>query len=141
VQDDAPLPVRGLLCSEPAPSTLFHFFGKVAHGLLRDDAAFTSGKGCVGRIGCDKNFRSGALAFFPQGKGFLHRIFFAVEPSALNCLSDECLLVRCELQFHPIQGTEKLCFRQAASWTPARHKQSAAAWRFFRPLLARMQAW
>jgi hypothetical protein len=38
--------------------------------LLRDDAAFASGKGGFGLIDCNENFRAGALTFFPQGKGF-----------------------------------------------------------------------
>ena len=68
--------------------------------MLRDDAAFASGKGCFGLIDCKENFRAGALTFFSQGKGFLHRIFFALKPSALNRLTDKDLLVRGELYFH-----------------------------------------
>src|SRR5208337_5158045 len=117
VQDDAPLSGRGLLRRESVPSALLHFCRKVAHGLLRDDAAFASGNGDFSLIECNENFRAGALAFFPQGKGFLHRVFFAVKPSALNCLTDKRLLVRCELYFHRLHGTEKPRFRQVASWT------------------------
>ena len=85
----------------------------------RDDAAFASGKGGAGLIDCNENFRAGALTFFPQGKGFLHRIFFAVKPSALNSLTDKGLLVRCELYFHHFQGTEKLRLRQAPKLDPS----------------------
>jgi hypothetical protein len=86
-----------MLCRKPAPSPLLHFSGKIVHGLLRDDAAFPSGKGSFGFIDCNENFRTGALTFFPQGKGFPHRIFFAVKPSALNSLPDKGLLVLGEL--------------------------------------------
>jgi hypothetical protein len=48
----------------------------------------------------------------PKAKGFLHRIFFAVKPSALDSLTDKGLLVRGELYFHHFEVTEKLCFRQ-----------------------------
>jgi hypothetical protein len=106
-----------LVCRKSVPSALLHFSGKVAHGLLRDDAAFASGKGGFSRIDSNENFRAGALAFFPQGKGFLYRVFFAVKPSALNSLTDKRLLVRGELYFHRLQGTEKLCFRQVGNWT------------------------
>jgi DNA-binding XRE family transcriptional regulator len=86
--------------------------------LLRDNAAFASGKGGFGFIDGNENFRAGALTFFPQGKGFVHRIFFAVKPSALNSLTDKGLLVRGELYFHQFQGTEKLRFRQAPKLDP-----------------------
>jgi hypothetical protein len=97
VQDDAPLPGGGALRGKPVSSALLRFRGKVAHGLLRDDAAFTSGKGSFRFIDRDKNFRAGALAFFPQGKGLLYRVFFAEETSALNSLTDKRLLVRGEM--------------------------------------------
>jgi len=80
--------------------------------LLRDDSAFVAGKGGFGLIDGNENFCAGALTFFPQGKAFLHRIFFAVKPSALNSLTDKGLLVRGELYFHHFEVTEKLCFRQ-----------------------------
>jgi hypothetical protein len=120
VQDDAPLSGRGLLCRKSVSSALLHFCGKVAQGLLPDDAAFASGKGGFSLIDGNANFRAGALTFFPQGEGFLDRIFFAVKPSALNSLTDKRLLVRCELYFHRLYGTEKLRFRQVASWTRRR---------------------
>jgi hypothetical protein len=96
-QDDMPLPDGGLLCRKPVPSALLHFSSKIPHGLLRDDAAFTSGEGSFGLIDSDKNFGASALAFFPQGKGLLYRIFLAVQPSTLNSLTDKRLLVRSEL--------------------------------------------
>jgi hypothetical protein len=102
-----------LQCRKPVPSALLHFCGKVAHGLLRDDAAFTPGKGGFRLIDGNENFHAGALAFFPQGKGFLHRIFLAVKPSALNSLADKRLLVWCELHFHHFHGTENHRFKQA----------------------------
>jgi hypothetical protein len=105
-------PGSGLLCRKPIPSALLNFSGEIAHGLLRDDAAFASGKGRFGHIDCDENFRAGPLAFFPQGKRFLHRIFLAVKPSALNSLTDKRFLVRGELHFHSFQGTGKSAPKQ-----------------------------
>jgi hypothetical protein len=72
---------------------LLHFRRKVAHGLLRDDPPFATGKGSVRLIDCGENFRAGSLAFFPQGKSFLHRIFLALQPTTLNRVTDERLLV------------------------------------------------
>jgi hypothetical protein len=102
-----------LQCRKPVPPALLHFCGKIAHGLLRDDAAFTPGKGGFRLINGSKNSRAGALAFFPQGKGFLDRIFLALKPSALNSLSDERLLVWCEPYFHSFHRTENHRFGQA----------------------------
>jgi hypothetical protein len=114
VQGDAPLPARGLLCCESIPSTPLHFSGQFAHGLLRDEAPFTSSQGGFRLIDCNENFRSGAFTFFPQGKGFQDRIFFPVKPSTLNRLADKRLLIGGELYFHHLQGTEKRRFGQVA---------------------------
>jgi hypothetical protein len=54
--------------------------------LLRDDAAFASGKGGFGLIDCQENFRAGALTFFSQGKGFLHRRQLIEEQSKLQAV-------------------------------------------------------
>jgi hypothetical protein len=62
---------------------------KVEHGLLRDDAPLAMGKGSVRLIDCGKNFRADTFAFFPQGKSFLHRIFFALQPATLNSVADD----------------------------------------------------
>ena len=105
---------------KPVPSALLHFSGKVAHGLLRDEAAFTSGKGGFRLIDGNENFHAGALAFFPQGKGFLYRIFLAVKPAALNSLADKGPLVRCELYFHRFYGSEKLRVREGRRFKPRR---------------------
>jgi hypothetical protein len=107
VRDDARLPGGGLLCGETVTSALLHFSGKVVHGLLRDDAAFTSRKGGFRLIDRGKNFSAGALAFFPQGKGFLHSVFFAVKSSALNGLTDKRLLILGELYIHSLKILEK----------------------------------
>lgn len=66
-----------MLRRKSVSSALLNFFGKVAHGLLRDDTAFASAKGRFGLIDCKENPRAGTLAFFPQGKCFLYRVFFA----------------------------------------------------------------
>lgn len=100
-------PGRGLLCRKSIPSALLDFSGEIAHGLLRDDAAFAPGKRRFGLIDCDENFRAGPLAFFPQSERFLHRIFLAVKSSAFNSLTDKRFLVRGELHFHSFQGTGK----------------------------------
>jgi hypothetical protein len=105
------------LCRKPLPSAMLQFSGEVAHGLLRDDAAFISGEGSFRLIDCGKNFCTGALAFFPQGKGLLYRIFFAVEPSALNRLTDKRLFgsgVSCSSI--PFRVRKKHRFRQVTSW-------------------------
>jgi hypothetical protein len=109
---DAPLSGSGNFCGEPVPSALLHFCGK--GGLLRDDAAFTSGQGGFSLIDGNENFHAGALTLFPQGKGFLHRIFLAVEASTSNRLADKRLLVRCELYFHPFLWYRKALLQASA---------------------------
>ena len=107
-----------LLCREPVPSALFHFCGKILHGLLSDDPAFASRQGSLRFIDCGEDLRAAALAFFPQSKGFLDRIFLALKPSALNCLTDKRLLVWGELHFHRLQSMGKHRPRQASRWNP-----------------------
>ena len=46
-----------------------------------------------GVIEGEKKFRSLPFAFFPQGKGFLHRVLFGVQSSALNGAAGERLLI------------------------------------------------
>jgi hypothetical protein len=60
---------------------------------LCDDATFPACKGSSSIIEREKKFRSLAFAFFPQSKGFLHRVFFGVQPSALNSAAYERLLI------------------------------------------------
>jgi hypothetical protein len=50
--------------------------GKLLHRLLRDNAAFATGRGSAGLIERQEKFRSLALAFFPQSKGLLHGVLF-----------------------------------------------------------------
>ena len=90
-----------------------HFPGEAVHGLLRDGAPLATSKRGFGLIDSGKNFRTGALPFFPEGQGFPHRIFFAAKPSACNGLTSERLLVRAELHFHHFQSTANIEGRQA----------------------------
>jgi hypothetical protein len=60
----------------------------------------------LGLIECHQQFHPGALALFPQGKGFPHRVFFVVQPSALNGLPDKGFLARGELYFHCSKGSQ-----------------------------------
>ena len=45
---------------------------------------------------------------FPQGKGFLDRVFFALKPSAPNSLMDERFLVERESYFPRFHGPKSL---------------------------------
>ena len=60
----------------------------------------------LGLIECHQQFHPGTLALFPQGKGFPHRVFFVVQPSALNGLPDKGFLARGELYFHCSKGSQ-----------------------------------
>ncbi len=68
--------------------------------------SFATGKGSVRLIDCGENFRAGTLAFFPQGKSFLHRIFLALQPATLNRVTDERLLVWRKFHFHCVRVRE-----------------------------------
>jgi hypothetical protein len=81
-------------------SAPFHFLGKLAHGLLRDDASFATGKGSFRLINGSKDFRTATLSLLPQGKGFLHCVFLAPKPPAIDSLADKRFLVGTELYFH-----------------------------------------
>jgi hypothetical protein len=83
-------------------SAPFHVIGKLAHGFLRDDASFAPGKRSFRFIDRGKRFRACALTLFPQGKGFLHRVFFAQQPSALDSLADKRSLAGSVLYFHAL---------------------------------------
>ena len=58
-----------------------------------------------------EDLRAGPLAILPHGKGFLHRVFLVLKASALDGLTNKCLLVRGELHFHRLQrmGRESRC--------------------------------
>jgi len=85
---------------------LLRFSGKVHHGLLGDSATLATGKRSIRLIDCGKNPRPGSLAFFPQGKCFLHRLFLALQAAALDSIANERLLVRGEFHFHRLRVRE-----------------------------------
>ena len=96
-----------MLSSQAAAPTLFHFVGQLLHGFLRDSAAFATSDESLGYVNSRQNFGARALALFPQGKSFLHRVFLTVEASAFNGLADKCLLVRGKAYFHTILSVGK----------------------------------
>ena len=99
----APSVGRWLFCSKARASALLHFLGQLAHGGLRDAAAFAARNGCFGFIDGGKDFGAGAFALRPQAKGFLYRIFFAVQASAFDGMADKCFLIGGETYFHVLQ--------------------------------------
>jgi hypothetical protein len=97
---DTPLPRRLFLGSKPGAPTPLYVLCKITHGFPCDRAPIAASKRSLGLIDRRKNFRASALAFFPEGKSFLHRIFFAQKPPALNSLADKRPLVGCQTHFH-----------------------------------------
>ena len=61
---------------EAGASSFLHILGELLHGLLRDNAAFSTSKRSPGVIEREKKFRPLPLAFFPQGKRLLHGVLF-----------------------------------------------------------------
>ena len=112
VQADAPLRGGGLLCRSRSRPRCFTSPARSRIDccvMMRPSprAREASASSTATRISARVRSRSS-----PKAKGFLHRIFFAVKPSALDSLTDKGLLVRGELYFHHFELTEKLCFRQ-----------------------------
>jgi len=93
-------------------SALFHLAGKLPHAFLRDDATFATRQGCSGIFERYKKFRSLAFPFFPEGKRFLHRVLFGVEPSAFNGSAGKRFLVGGKLYVHTSQDTGKLAYNR-----------------------------
>jgi hypothetical protein len=91
---------RLLFGGKAGTSAPLHLIGKLAHGFLRDEAPFSTSKRGFRLIDGGEDFRTGALAFLPERKGFLHCVFLAPEPSALDGLTNKRFLVGCELHFH-----------------------------------------
>ncbi len=81
-------------------STLRHLLSQFAHRLRRDRATFTTSKRRFRLIDSDQNFRAPTFALLPQRKSFLHCVFLAPKPSALNRLPDKGSLVGGEVHFH-----------------------------------------
>jgi hypothetical protein len=68
---------RGVQFGQKAGASSFlHLLGKLLHGLLRDNAAFSTSKRSSGVIEREKKCRPLPLAFFPQGKRLLHSVLF-----------------------------------------------------------------
>jgi hypothetical protein len=76
--------------------------------VFRDNAAFTPRQGGLRPTDGRKNLNPDTLTLFPRGKGFPHRIFLALKPSALNNLRDKRLLVGGKLHFHRLHSMGKL---------------------------------
>jgi hypothetical protein len=62
---DAPYAGHGEFGEKAGATAFFHFVGQLPHGLLRDGAAFTAGKGGSGVLERQKKFHPLPLAFFP----------------------------------------------------------------------------
>jgi hypothetical protein len=97
---------------EPRTTAFLHFAGKLVHGLLRDNTAFTTRKGSAGIVERQKKFGALPLAFLPQGKRLLHGVLFRVQPSAFNGAAGKSLLVRGKVYIHRLQITENRAARQ-----------------------------
>jgi hypothetical protein len=91
---------RGEFGQKAGPASFFHFLGKLLHGLLRNNEAFSTRKRGLGVIERKKKFRALPLAFFPQGKRFLHGILFWLQPSAFNRAAGESFLIRGKIYVH-----------------------------------------
>jgi hypothetical protein len=89
-------------------TAVLHFTGKLAHGLLRNNAAFASSKGSSGIIERQQKFRPLPLAFFPQSKRFLHGVLFRLQPSAFNGAASKNLLIGGKVYVHRFQNTGKV---------------------------------
>ncbi len=69
-------------------------------------SAFQQAVRCCPRLGLVKGSTTEpldnevALTFHPQGKSFLRGIFGSMNSAAFNCLLDEDLLLRREINFH-----------------------------------------
>jgi hypothetical protein len=92
---------RGVQFGQKAGASSFlHFLGELLHGLLCDNAAFSTSKRSPGVIEREKKFRPLTLAFFPQGKRLLHGVLFCVQPSAFNSAAGKSFLVGGKLHVH-----------------------------------------
>ena len=85
-----------MLRRKTVPATLLYFRRQVTHGFRRNDSSRPGAEGGFRFIDGQENFGASAFALFPEGKSFLHRIFFAAEPPGLNGLADKRFLVRRE---------------------------------------------
>ena len=90
------------LSQKPGASSVLHFLGKLMHGLLRNDAAFSTGKRSLRVVERKKKFRPLPLAFLPQGKCFLHGILFRVQPSAFYRAVGKSFLLRGKVYVHDL---------------------------------------
>jgi len=68
--------------------------------LLRDVASFAARKRDFGIIEGCQEFRSLALALFPQQQCLLNRILGTVKPAGFDGLANQCLLVGRQTYFH-----------------------------------------
>jgi hypothetical protein len=103
---------RGQFREKAGATAFFYFLGKLPHGFLCDNAAFSTGQGCPRIVKRQKKFSALPLAFFPQGKGFLHGVFFRVQASGLDRAARKSLLIRGKLYIHRLQNTGNQPTRQ-----------------------------
>jgi hypothetical protein len=104
---------RTLLGGEAGATALFHFVGKVPHGLLCDSAPFATCEGSLCYVHGCQNFSAGALAFFPKQEGLLHCVFRVSQPTGLEGKANECFLVRSEIYFRGLQRKARISRCQA----------------------------
>jgi hypothetical protein len=88
-----PIPQSG----EPARA---HLCGKLAHGFLRNLAAFTTCHGGAGFGKGGSELNTSPLTLFPQRKCFFNRFFLAPQTPRLYGVAGECSLIGCKLDFH-----------------------------------------
>jgi hypothetical protein len=100
---DGPSARRGALGNQAGMAALFHFVGKIPHGLLRNGAAFAPRERCTGIVQRCQKFRPLTLTFFPQRQGFRNRIFSTGESSSRYGLADKRFLVWRQMDFHVIK--------------------------------------
>jgi hypothetical protein len=97
----APLPGRvRLFGGKLGASAPLHILGQRAHGILREDPAFATGKGCVSQVNLRQDLGAGPLAFFPQRQSLLDGVFLASVTARVYGLPDKGFLVVCEMYVH-----------------------------------------
>ena len=102
-QGGAPSAGRFLLLRPDGPPALFHFAGKLAHGLRRNRASFAACEGSFRYINRRQNLRPRALTLLPQEQRFLYRILGTVKPASRNSLANKCFLVGGQVYFHALK--------------------------------------
>ena len=92
-----------MFTSKAGTTAPLYVLRELAHRFVRDRTALAPSQRGLGLIHRYQNFGASALAFFPEGKRFLHRIFFVPEATALDGSTNKCLLVGCKVNFHTLR--------------------------------------